>query len=128
MAGAVSGIDLAYPAPRGAHPLVGRRAPDIPLAGDTPLYHALRPGRFLLVLPPNAASPADPTAGWEDRVDHAIAGGATRTTVLVRPDAYIAWAGADSDPDRQATAIRAALDRYCGPATVDAGIRVRNGG
>jgi hypothetical protein len=119
MAGAISGIGLAYPAPPGAHPLVGRRAPDIPLAGDTPqtLYHALRPGRFLLVMPPDAAKPAAPTAGWDDRVDHAIAGGATRTAVLVRPDGYIAWAGRNSTPDGHATAIRAALDRCCGPAT-----------
>jgi 2-polyprenyl-6-methoxyphenol hydroxylase-like FAD-dependent oxidoreductase len=119
MAGAVSGIDLAYPAPRGAHRLVGRRAPDIPLAGDPPrtLYQALRPGRFLLVIPPNAAKLADPTAGWEDRVDHAIAGGATNTAVLVRPDAYIAWAGEDADPDAHAIMIRAALGHWCGPAT-----------
>jgi 2-polyprenyl-6-methoxyphenol hydroxylase-like FAD-dependent oxidoreductase len=119
MAGAVSGIDLAYPAPPGTHPFVGRRAPDIPLAGDSPrtLYHALRPGRFLLVTPPNTAKPAASTAGWEDRVDHAIAGGATHTAVLVRPDAYVAWAGEDPDLDGQAAAIRAALGRCCGPAT-----------
>lgn len=119
MAGAVSGIDLAYPAPPGAHPLVGRRAPDIPLASDTgqTLYHALRPGRFLLVLPPDAPTPTALTAEWDDRVDHAIAGGATRTTVLVRPDAYIAWAAKNLEPDEQATTIRAALDRCCGAAT-----------
>ncbi len=113
MAGAVSGIDLAYPAPSGSHPLVGRRAPDIPLAGDPPrsLYQALRPGRFLLVLPPDA--PESATVGLEDRVDLAIAGGPTRTAVLVRPDAYIAWAGADPSPDE----IRAALYQWCGPAT-----------
>ncbi|MEV5707548.1 FAD-dependent monooxygenase [Actinoallomurus sp. NPDC052274] len=148
MAGAVSGIDLAYPAPPGAHPLVGRRAPDIPLAGDTPrtLYHALRPGRFLLVLPPTAPKPAAPiatkpaapaatkpaapaaaesaaesaapTTGWEDRVDQAIAGGATHKVVLVRPDAYIAWAAEYSDLDRNA--IRTALERCCGPAAPSA--------
>ena len=119
MVGAVSGIDLAYPAQPGAHPLAGRRAPDIPLEGDPPgtLYQALRAGRFLLVMPPDGAKPAAPAAGWDDRVDHAIAGGATRTVVLVRPDGYIAWAGENPDPDGQATAIRAALNKYCGPAT-----------
>jgi 2-polyprenyl-6-methoxyphenol hydroxylase-like FAD-dependent oxidoreductase len=119
MAGAVSGIGLAYPAPRGAHPLVGRRAPDIPLAGDTPrtLYGALRPARFLLVLPPGADVESWRTGGWADRVDVATAGGATRTTVLVRPDGYVAWAGGDTDPARRAVAIRIALARWCGSSS-----------
>jgi 2-polyprenyl-6-methoxyphenol hydroxylase-like FAD-dependent oxidoreductase len=118
MAGAISGIDLSYPAPPGAHPLVGRRAPDIPLAGDTPrtLYHALRPGRFLLVMPPGADLDTARPPGWADRVDLATAGGATRTAVLVRPDGYIAWADGASDPAGRATAIRAALHEWCGPS------------
>jgi 2-polyprenyl-6-methoxyphenol hydroxylase-like FAD-dependent oxidoreductase len=116
LAGAVSGIDMAYPAPPGAHPLVGRRAPDIPLAGGTPrtLYRALRPGRFLLVMPPDAAKPALPVTGWSDRVDLVTAGGMTRNVVLVRPDGYVAWAAVDSD--RADRAIRTALSEWCGPA------------
>jgi hypothetical protein len=118
MAGAISGIDLAYPAPPGAHPLVGRRAPDIPLAGGMPrtLYRALRPGRFLLVMPPDAAKPALPVTGWSDRVDLVTAGGMTRNVVLVRPDGYIAWAAVDSDRAGRAAAIRAVLSEWCGPA------------
>jgi 2-polyprenyl-6-methoxyphenol hydroxylase-like FAD-dependent oxidoreductase len=118
MAGAVSGIDLAYPAPPGAHPLVGRRAPDIPLAGGTPrtLYHALRPGRFLLVMPPGADLDTARPAGWADRVDLATAGGATRNVVLVRPDGYIAWADGDPDPAGRAATIRKALGEWCGPS------------
>jgi len=118
IAGAISGIDLAYPAPPGAHPLVGRRAPDIPLAGDTPrtLYRALRPGRFLLVLPPGADVDVWRATGWADRVDVATAGGLTRTVVLVRPDGYIAWADGDSGPAGRAAAIRTALARWCGPS------------
>jgi 2-polyprenyl-6-methoxyphenol hydroxylase-like FAD-dependent oxidoreductase len=112
-AGAISMIDLAYPAPRGSHPLVGRRAPDIPLAGDAPrrLYRALRPGRFLLVVPPGVDGSA--IAAWRDRVDLVTAGGPTRTTVLVRPDGYIAWAAAG--PAAQ-SGVRAALRAWCGPA------------
>ncbi|HZE32171.1 MAG TPA: FAD-dependent monooxygenase [Actinoallomurus sp.] len=118
MAGAVSGIDLAYPALPGAHPLTGRRAPDIPLAGGTSrtLYGALRPGRFLLVMPPDAAKPALPVTGWSDRVDLVTAGGMTRNVVLVRPDGYIAWAAVDSDRAGRAAAIRTALSEWCGPA------------
>ena len=118
LAGAISGIDLAYPAPPGAHPLVGRRAPDIPLAGGTPrtLYRALRPGRFLLVMPPDSAKPALPVTGWSDRVDLVTAGGMTRNVVLVRPDGYIAWAAVESDRTGRAAAIRTALSEWCGPA------------
>lgn len=115
MAGTVSGIDLAYRRPPGAHPLVGRRAPDIPLAGGSArtLHRALRRGRFLLVMPPDADPDTARPAGWADRVDVATAGGATRHAVLVRPDGYIAWAGGT---DRRASAIRAALTEWCGPA------------
>jgi hypothetical protein len=118
MAGAVSGIDLAYPSPPGAHPLTGHRAPDIPLAGDRPrtLYGALRPDRFLLVIPPGVDVATARPGGWADRVDLAVAGGPTRTVVLVRPDGYIAWADEATDPVGLATAIRTALSEWCGPS------------
>ncbi|GAA3983933.1 FAD-dependent monooxygenase [Actinomadura viridis] len=116
VAGAVSGIDLAYPAPPGAHRLAGRRAPDVRLAGRPGrLYEALRDGRFVLVVAAN-----DPavtylaTKRWPDRVRCALAGGATRTTALVRPDGYIAWATDETAPDVRAAAIREALTRWCG--------------
>ncbi|MFF5264005.1 FAD-dependent monooxygenase [Actinomadura viridis] len=116
VAGAVSGIDLSYPAPPGAHRLAGRRAPDVRLAGRPGrLYEALREGRFVLVVAAN-----DPavtylaTKRWPDRVRCALAGGATRTTALVRPDGYIAWATDETAPDVRAAAIREALTRWCG--------------
>jgi 2-polyprenyl-6-methoxyphenol hydroxylase-like FAD-dependent oxidoreductase len=119
MAGAVSMIDLRYPAPPGAHPLTGRRAPDIPLADGTSrtLYHALKPGRFLLVMPPEPDGDKTVTAGWDDRVDLATAGGPTRHAVLVRPDGYIAWAAELLDPSDRRTAIHTALREWCGPST-----------
>ena len=40
----ISGIGIAYPAGRGAHPLTGRRAPDIRLADGSRLYALLRQG------------------------------------------------------------------------------------
>jgi hypothetical protein len=113
--GTISGIGIAYSAPHGSHPLTGRRAPDIPLAGHGPkrLYEALRSGRFVLVLPPDAQVPASPVAGWRDRVTVVTADGFTRDVVLVRPDGYIAWAERDADL-AEGTAIRAALARWCG--------------
>ncbi|MEU9844380.1 FAD-dependent monooxygenase, partial [Actinomadura sp. NPDC048032] len=116
VAAAVSGIDIAYPAPRGSHPLTGRRAPDVPLAGGAgSLFRLLGDGRFVLVVAAN-----DPavtylaTKRWAGRVHCAVAGGATRTTALVRPDGYIAWATDETAPDRRAAEIRDALGRWCG--------------
>jgi 2-polyprenyl-6-methoxyphenol hydroxylase-like FAD-dependent oxidoreductase len=113
----ISGIGIAYPAPRGAHPITGRRAPDVPLAGHGPksLYQALRPGRFVLVTPPDTPVPASLMTGWAGRVEVATAGGDTHTLVLVRPDGYIAWAAGDAELAGGA-AIRAALTRWCGPS------------
>ncbi|TDB87036.1 FAD-dependent oxidoreductase [Actinomadura sp. KC216] len=131
LAGAVSGIDIAYPAPRGSHRLTGRRAPDVPLAdgpgaaggpsGPGRLYRLLGDGQFVLVVAAN-----DPavtylaTKRWAGRVHCALAGAATRTTALVRPDGYIAWATDETAPDRRAAAIRDALSQWCGqPSTRD---------
>ncbi|RSN52053.1 FAD-dependent monooxygenase [Actinomadura sp. WAC 06369] len=123
-AGAVSGIGIAYPAPRGAHRLTGRRAPDVRLSGGGRLHDLLGDGRFVLVAAVN-----DPAVGylsrrWDGRVRHAVAGGPARSTVLVRPDGYIAWASDETAPDRRADAIRAALAHWCGPPAEHAAERV----
>ncbi len=115
--GKISGIGIAYPAPRGAHPLAGRRAPDVPLEGAGPktLYQALRSGHFLLVTPPDTALPASVVADWSDRVDTAVTAGWTGAVVLVRPDGYVAWADEEAGLPGGAR-IRAALTRWCGPS------------
>ncbi|WP_064744145.1 FAD-dependent monooxygenase [Actinomadura oligospora] len=116
LAGRVSGIDISYHAPRGAHRLTGRRAPDVRLAGGGHLYEALRDGRFVLVVATN-----DPAVTyladrhWPGRVHCVPAGGPTRSTVLVRPDGYIAWATDEAVPEHRAAEIREALERWCGP-------------
>ncbi|MFC7733476.1 FAD-dependent oxidoreductase [Actinomadura keratinilytica] len=117
LAPALSGLAVAYPAPHGAHRLTGRRAPDVRLAGRPGrLYEALRDGRFVLVAAANDPAVTYLTTRlWADRVRCATAGGATRTTVLVRPDGYIAWASDETSPDLRAAAIREALARWCGP-------------
>ncbi|HEV7628664.1 MAG TPA: FAD-dependent monooxygenase, partial [Streptomyces sp.] len=113
----VSGIGISYPAPRGSHPLVGKRAPDLALT-DGRLYEALRKGDFVLVSPPGGAT--DPGTRADDRVVHAQlpetgTGSHTGTrTLLVRPDGYIAWASEKPDPE----GLRRALSRWTGsPAT-----------
>ncbi|MFF8916738.1 FAD-dependent monooxygenase [Streptomyces sp. NPDC015032] len=99
--GMVSGLAISYAAPRGAHPLTSRRAPDLSLR-EGRLHQLLRDGAFVLVTPAGTPTPEMPTppthAHWKD----------DRTTaLLVRPDGYIAWASDHPDP----AALRAALTR-----------------
>ncbi|MET9876165.1 FAD-dependent oxidoreductase [Actinacidiphila glaucinigra] len=99
--GTITGIGIAYPAPRGAHPLTGRRAPDLPLR-EGRLYEALRAGRFVLVSPEgDVDGAADPRAVHVTRTD----GG--RTTLLVRPDGHVAWAAEGATAGGRAAALAA---------------------
>ncbi|MFB9467464.1 FAD-dependent monooxygenase [Streptomyces cinereospinus] len=102
----VTGIGYRYPAPRGSHPLTGTRVPDAAL-GTGRLYEALRTGRHLLVTPEPCEPPAGPHA---DRLTVAHWATPRRTTLLVRPDAYIAWASDSATPE----AIEAALSSHLG--------------
>ncbi|MFF7351564.1 FAD-dependent monooxygenase [Streptomyces filipinensis] len=106
VAAQVTGIGYRYPAPRGAHPMTGTRVPDVALAGGTRLYEALRGGRFVLITP----EPYAVGAGRADRPAVARWASDRRTTVLVRPDGYAAWA-ADS---ATAADIEAALAAHPG--------------
>lgn len=88
--GMISGIGIAYRAPRGAHPLTGRRAPDLALA-EGRLYELLRAGEFVLIEATDGASASPPPtpgpvvrAHWKS--------GRRHPALLVRPDGYIAWA------------------------------------
>ncbi|WP_455361315.1 FAD-dependent monooxygenase [Streptomyces sp. SYSU K21746] len=101
--GMLSGIGIAYAAERGAHPLAGRRAPDLALT-EGRLYELLRAGSFVLVTPPSTAVDAPAhviPAHWA---------GDRRTALLVRPDGYIAWASDKPDDD----GLRTALARWTG--------------
>ncbi|WP_236242964.1 FAD-dependent oxidoreductase [Streptomyces sp. CC228A] len=93
--GQISGVGIRYRAPRGAHRLTGRRAPDLALE-EGRLYELLRKGAFVLVHPPGAAAAAArcaPASAVAGEVVHATWARAGRgTTLLVRPDGYIAWA------------------------------------
>lgn len=86
----LSGIGVRYPAARGAHPLVGQRAPDLTAQDGSRLYTALRGGGFVLVDP----DPSGP--GYDHLVTFRPA--EPTTPMLVRPDGYVAWAGS-TGPD-----------------------------
>ncbi|MFF5340596.1 FAD-dependent monooxygenase [Streptomyces althioticus] len=103
----ITGIGYRYPAPRGAHRLTGTRIPDVTLAGGRRLYEALRGGRFVLITPltvqlPHPTTPDD-ESGTQPAVEHWA--GERRTTILVRPDGYAAWAQDDADT----AAVKAAV-------------------
>ncbi|MFF8652452.1 FAD-dependent monooxygenase [Streptomyces griseoluteus] len=115
MARAISGIDISYATPAGAHPLAEKRAPDVPLHGGRRLYEALRARRFVLVTSPFIDLPPSLAEDWPGEVEIVSSAGQTAKTVLVRPDAYIAWATEQRDPERVADEVRAALAQWCGP-------------
>ncbi|MGW7520368.1 FAD-dependent monooxygenase [Streptomyces sp. NPDC054796] len=120
----VSGIGIDYPAPRGSHPLTGRRVPDLALA-EGRLYELLRGGRFVLVTPERRHGPdgadtgaADTGAadGYGDRVLRTTLRAAsprnTGRTLLIRPDGHVAWA---ADHPEQG-GLRQALATWAGTA------------
>ena len=113
---AVSGIGVAYAAPRGEHRLVGRRAPDARLApgkaGKTRLYEILRGSRFVLLTPADVGAAIG--RRWTSRVELATPADAMLPMVLVRPDGYVAWATDESAPPSRDAALRTALTRWCG--------------
>ncbi|MFH8656754.1 FAD-dependent monooxygenase [Streptomyces afghaniensis] len=104
--GQVTGIGYRYPAPRGSHRFTGHRVPDVALAGGGRLHEAMRGGRFVLITP----EPYKARADREDRLAVECWAGDRRTTVLVRPDGYAAWAADAAD----ARAIEAALAAHVG--------------
>ncbi|MEU8484414.1 FAD-dependent monooxygenase [Streptomyces sp. NPDC048641] len=83
--GQITGIGVAYPAPRGAHRLVGTRVPDVTLK-EGRLYEALRQGTFVLIVPKGVHDKGD------DRYAVTHWASDRRTSLLVRPDGYVAWA------------------------------------
>ncbi|WP_163010767.1 FAD-dependent monooxygenase [Streptomyces dangxiongensis] len=107
LVGQVTGIGYRYAAPRGAHPLTGVRVPDVALAGGGRLHEALRGGRFVLIAP----EPYEAGSGRADRLAVARWVSDRRTTVLVRPDGYAAWAADAATPAQTG----AALARHLGP-------------
>jgi hypothetical protein len=117
----LTGLDVHYDLGDG-HPLLGRRMPDLDLdtaRGQTRVYELLHEARPVLL---NFAEPSAFDIGpWADRVqsvDATYDGGwmlpvvgevDAPAAVLIRPDGYVAWTGALTDPE-----LASALSRWFG--------------
>lgn len=126
----MSGLDIRYDLGEG-HPLLGRRMPDLDLAGGR-AYELLHQARPVLL---NFGRPGSvDIAGWADRVrvaDVEYAGKwelpvlgpvAAPGAVLIRPDGHVAWAG-----DAPYDGLADALTTWFGPPTAGPGMD-RTGG
>jgi bifunctional hydroxylase/dehydrase len=117
LAGAVSHIDIRYDLGADAHALAGYRLPPRTFdtaGGPVKTPELLHPAQGVLLDLTDSPELRAAAAGWKDRV---VTGTGTLPTpgafdgiaaVLVRPDGYIAWAGADP------AGLDAALHRWFG--------------
>ena len=111
--GRLTGLGIAYPAPRRTHPWTGRRMPDV-ACHDGRLYALLRDGGFVLLDTTASGEVARAVRATSPQVRAARSAAAgTPAAVLVRPDGYVAWASEDRS-DVTAAAV-AAVARWCGP-------------
>lgn len=116
------GVTTPYAAAHCAHPLAGQRAPDLDLVLTdgtcTHLTALLRKRRFLLLdfeadhqglqTPDTGAAPLDCVKARAAQVPALLDG---VKHLLVRPDAYVAWAG---DAELDADSLRATLSDWLG--------------
>ncbi len=124
LAGIISGLDIHYDLGEG-HPLLGRRMPDLDLvSADGPLrvFELLHGAKPVLL---DLGEPGGfDIAPWADRVqlidaeyvgewELPVLGAVTApTSVLIRPDGYVAWVG-----DRTHLGLPEALARWFGAPT-----------
>jgi 2-polyprenyl-6-methoxyphenol hydroxylase-like FAD-dependent oxidoreductase len=119
----ISGVSMHYdpvfPEPNGgAHPLVGRSAPDFELDGEKRLGDLLRTGRGLLLdFTANELLQAG-CDGRQDRLQYVAAHAKDAkglTALLVRPDGFVAWA-TDTEPD--VADVERVIQRWFGAAGI----------
>lgn len=117
----IAGEDIRYPMP-GAdpHALAGTLAPNLTLRtdrGTTSVAHLLHGARPVLLDLADRRDLRDVARDWAHRVDVRIATTENRPAdaVLIRPDAYVAWAATNDEPTTTASpALREALSHWFG--------------
>ncbi|MGW5408381.1 FAD-dependent monooxygenase [Streptomyces spiralis] len=126
LVGMVTGLDIRHDVGCDRHPLLGRRLPDQQITRDgvkQSVYTLLHAGRGVLLDLAGDAGLRAAARGWSDRVDTVTVQGPEGEegpgAVLVRPDGYVAWAGAAGEgPAAGVTGmpLTDALTRWFGPA------------
>jgi hypothetical protein len=121
IAALVGGTDIRYPLPgSGHHALTGTFAPDLSLRtgqDTTSVAHLLQAARPVLLVLTDRPDLHRAAHGWRDRIDIRTADTEHRPAdaMLIRPDAYIAWAAPIGEPTGAATsALRDALSGWFG--------------
>lgn len=106
-----TGMGIHYPAMasvaghRDAHPLIGRRIPNVPLVGSdgaATVFEALRAGQGALIDLTGGMVARNVSFGWDGRVPVVTAEaapGLDAAVALVRPDGYVAYADRDGADD-----------------------------
>ncbi len=99
LAVAASGVEVAYPPAGNAHPLAGRRVPNLALASGPDVFGLLQAGRFCVTgIAPEALTAA---LGAEALARLTVTGSGFAATpspwdevaaTLIRPDGHLAWA------------------------------------
>ena len=130
----IAGSDFRYPLPNpGSHPLAGAFAPDLLLRTEdgsaTSVAELMRAARPVFLDLAGRTDLLEAARTWEGRVDIRTAMTVDRPAdaLLIRPDAYIAWAATAGEPaDSGVPALREALSRWFG-APPDTAVPVAGG-
>jgi hypothetical protein len=117
----IAGSDVRYPVPHpGHHALAGSFAPNLTLRSDhgtTGVAGFVQTARPILLDLADRSDLRETARGWRHRVDVHTATTDQRPAdaLLIRPDAYIAWAAALDEPaDSAANTLREALCYWFG--------------
>lgn len=117
----IAGSDIRYPMP-GANPhaMAGSFAPDFTLhtdRGTTSVAHLMHTARPVFLDLADRRGLRQLAGDWQDRVDICTATTDPRPAdaILIRPDAYVAWAAGVDEPDDTAVpALSEALSHWFG--------------